>query len=60
MLGIALSRLALRLLSAFLGGYGIFCVIMSFAVPRLGGQAVVLLATASAIVYFCSSERVPR
>jgi len=26
----------------------------------LGGQAVVLLATASAIVYFCSSERVPR
>jgi hypothetical protein len=29
-------------------------------VPRLGGQAVVLLAAASAIVYFCGSERVPR
>lgn len=60
MLSFVLSQLALRLLSAFLGGYGIFCLIMSFAVPRLGGQAFVLLGTASAIVYFCRSERAHR
>ena len=33
MLGFMLSQLALRLLSAILGGYGIFCLIMRFAVP---------------------------
>src|SRR5437588_12207380 len=33
MLGFMLSQLALRLLSAILGGYGIFCLIMSFHVP---------------------------
>jgi hypothetical protein len=53
MLGLALSRLALRLLSAILGGYGMFCLIMSFAVPPLGAQAFWLLATASAIVLLC-------
>ena len=51
MLGFALSLLALRLLSAILGGYGIFCLIMSFAVPGLGAQAFLLLVTATAIVY---------
>jgi hypothetical protein len=51
MLGFALSQLALRLLSAILGGNGIFCLIMSFVVPRLGAQAFLLLATATAIVY---------
>jgi hypothetical protein len=29
MMGFMLSQLALRLLSAILGGYGIFCLIMS-------------------------------
>ena len=57
MLGLMLSQLALRLLSAFLGGYGIFCLIMSFAVPEVGAQAFVLLATAAAIVYLCGPER---
>ena len=57
MLGLMLSQLALRLLSAFLGGYGIFCLIMSFAVPEVGAQAIVLLATAAAIVYLCGSGR---
>ena len=56
MLGLMLSQLALRLLSAVLGGYGIFCLIMSFDVPQLGAQAFVLLATATAIFYFCRSE----
>jgi hypothetical protein len=57
MSGLMLSQLALRLLSAFLGGYGIFCLIMSFAVPEVGAQAFVLLATAAAIVYLCGSGR---
>ena len=43
MLGFMLSQLALRLLSAILGGYGIFCLIMSFAVPEVGAQAFMLL-----------------
>jgi hypothetical protein len=57
MLGFALSQLALRLLSAVLGGYGIFCFIMSFYIPVLGAQAILLLVTAAAIVYFCGSGR---
>jgi hypothetical protein len=60
MLGLMLSQLALRLLSAILGGYGIFCVIMSFDVPQLGAQALVLLVTAAAIVYFCRSGQTSR
>jgi multisubunit Na+/H+ antiporter MnhB subunit len=59
MLGLMLSRLALRLLSAILGGYGIFCLIMSFEVPEVGAQAFILLVTATAIVYLCPSERTP-
>jgi hypothetical protein len=55
-----LSQLALWLLSVILGGYGVFCLIMSFAVPQLGAEAFLLLATASAIVYFCPSGRTPR
>ncbi len=60
MLGLMLSQLALRLLSAILGGYGIFCLIMSFDVPQLGAQAFILLATATAIVYLCRSGRTTR
>jgi len=60
MLGSMLSQLALRLLSAILGGYGVFCLIMSFSVPELGAEALLLLVTASAIVYFCPSGRTPR
>ena len=57
MLGPMLSQLALRLLSAVLGGYGVFCLIMSFSVPEVGAQAFLLLATATAIVYFCPTGR---
>jgi hypothetical protein len=57
MLGLALSQLFLWLLSAVLGGYGIFCLIMSFYVPELGAQAFLLLVTAAAIVYFCRTGR---
>ena len=57
MLGFALSQLALRLLSAILGGYGIFCVIMSFDVPELGAEAILLLVTATAILHLCRTGR---
>jgi len=57
MIGFALSQLALRLLSAVLGGYGIFSLIMSFDVPELGAQAILLLVTATAILYFCGTGR---
>jgi hypothetical protein len=60
MLGFVLSKLALRLLSAILGGYGIFCLIISFEVPKLGAQAFLLLGTAAAIVYFSDTSRTPR
>jgi hypothetical protein len=59
MLGFILSRLALRLLSTVLGGYGIFCLIMSFTLPRLGAQAFLLLGTATAIVLFSGTRRKP-
>ena len=60
MLGFMLSQLALRLLSGTLGGYGIFCLIMSFHVPQLGAQAFILLVTATAIVYLCRPGRTSR
>jgi hypothetical protein len=55
MLGFRLSQLSLQLLSAILGGHGIFCLIMSFVVPVEGAQAFVLLSTATAIVWLCPS-----
>ena len=57
MLGFMLSQLALRLLSAVLGGYGIFCLIMSFVVPEVAAQAFILLGTAAAIVCLCGSRQ---
>ena len=56
MLGFMLSRLALRLLLAILGGYGIFFLSLSFDQPSLGADAFVLLGAATAMVYFCPSE----
>ena len=55
MLGFRLSQLSLQLLSALLGGYGIFCLIMSFVVPEEGANAFVLISTATAIVWLCPS-----
>jgi hypothetical protein len=55
MLGFALSLLCLRLLSVVLGGYGIFCLIMSFYVPSVGADAFVLRSTATAIFFLCRS-----
>jgi hypothetical protein len=59
MFALALSQLFLNLLSMILGACGIFCLVMSFAVPGLGADALLMLSTASAIVYFCSPGRTP-
>ncbi len=60
MLGFLLSLLALRTLSTILGGYGIFFLIMSFDVPRLGAHAFLLLGAATAICFLVGSDRTPR
>jgi hypothetical protein len=53
MFGILLSRMALRAVSTVLGGYGMFCLFMSFAAPDFAAQALVLIGAAGAIAYFC-------
>lgn len=55
MFDVLVSRVALRAVSAMLGGFGMFSLYLSFRVPALGGQAVVLLGAASAIVHFCKA-----
>jgi hypothetical protein len=55
MAGFALSLLCLRLLTVVLGGYGIFCLIISFYVPSVGAEAFVLLSTATAIFFLSRS-----
>ena len=55
-----LSMVALRLLSAIIGGYGIFFLILSFGQPGLGAHAFVLLGAATAMVHFGPSERTRR
>jgi hypothetical protein len=50
---ILLSRMALHAISIVLGGIGMFCLFMSFSAPGFAAQALVLIAAASAIVYFC-------
>jgi hypothetical protein len=47
-----LMRCALWTASAMLGGIGVFCVIYSFVVPPLAGQALLHLGAALAIIYF--------
>ena len=44
-----LMRSATSLLSAILGGAGMFCVIESFSLPILAVHALILLGTATAI-----------
>jgi hypothetical protein len=60
MLGFVLSHFALRAVSAIFGGYGIFCLILSFSVPWLGAKAFLFLGTATAILYFSSTTQTLR
>jgi hypothetical protein len=47
-----LMRSALSIVSAILGGLGVFCVIYSFTAPHIAAQALLLLGAALAISYF--------
>ena len=47
-----LMQRALALVSAVLGGAGVFCVIYSFAAPDIAAQALILLGAALALSYF--------
>ena len=49
-------RRFLSLLSAVLGGYGVFCVLYSFAAPDIAAQALILLAAALVLSY-CASRQ---
>jgi hypothetical protein len=49
MLHVFLMRSATKLLSAILGGTGVFCLVESFSMPVLAFHAIILLATAVAI-----------
>ena len=52
MLAILLMRSALAVLSALLGGFGVFCAIMSIDNLGISAYAVVCLGTAFAISYW--------
>ena len=45
-------RSALAIVSAMLGGFGVFCVIYSFTSPHIAAQALVLLGVALSLSYF--------
>jgi len=47
-----LMQRALSLVSAVLGGTGVFCVIYSFTAPDIAAQALILLGAALALSYF--------
>jgi multisubunit Na+/H+ antiporter MnhB subunit len=56
MLGASLVQRTTALISAVLGGYGVFCVIYSFSSPEIAGQALILLG-AAIILSHLSSRR---
>jgi hypothetical protein len=42
----------LSVLSALLGGFGVFCVLYSFAAPEIAAKALILLGAALTLGYF--------
>jgi multisubunit Na+/H+ antiporter MnhB subunit len=49
-------RRAMSMISAALGGFGVFCVVYSFSTPHIAAQALVLLGAALALSYFSGRE----
>jgi multisubunit Na+/H+ antiporter MnhB subunit len=56
MLQAFLARRASSLIAAVLGGFGVFCVIYSFAAPHVAAQALILLGAALAVSYFSQRQ----
>ena len=52
-----LMQTVARALSAVLGGFGVFYLIMSWSAPALCGLALVLLGAASGIAYCLDLDR---
>jgi len=57
MLQAFLMQRALALVSALLGGFGVFCVIYSFSTPHVAAEALILLGAALAVSYFSMRRR---
>jgi len=55
MANIWLVRAMTSTVSTALGGCGMFCLFMSFSVPRLGAEAFILLGSATVMV--CAQKR---
>ena len=51
MLAQRLVWLTNRLLSHALGGFGVFCLIYSFILPKFGGEAFLFLSSATVLTY---------
>ena len=51
-----LLQRASAVISALLGGFGVFCVIYSFTDPQIAIQALVLLGAALAVNYFSARK----
>lgn len=45
------SRAMLQLAAALIGGFGIYCLFMSFFIPSLGAQAFLCIGAATAMVH---------
>ena len=56
MLQAFLIQRATAVLSAVLGGFGVFCVIYSFANPHIAAEALILLGAALAVSYFSARQ----
>jgi multisubunit Na+/H+ antiporter MnhB subunit len=52
MLQSLLMQRAMALISALLGGFGVFCVLYSFAAPEIAAKALILLGAALVVSYF--------
>jgi multisubunit Na+/H+ antiporter MnhB subunit len=52
MLQAFLVQRLLSVVSALLGGFGVFCVVYSFSTPHIAAQALILLGAALALSYF--------
>jgi multisubunit Na+/H+ antiporter MnhB subunit len=49
-------QLVSSLLSAVLGGYGVFCVLYSYGAPNVAAQALILLGAALVLTY-CATRK---
>lgn len=54
MLQTFLMQRAVALIAALLGGFGVFCVLYSFAAPEIAAKALILLGAALALSYLSS------